>query len=196
MYPGADVPRVPAADLVHIARVTHHADGEPLQEQRTTITHGSLVVTRVPPECNVRGHPVPFLVGRALDELDAGTRRFLVAWFAPPVVKAVTFRKGKGADVLDIFGPWHATDLMSVPHLRVSDFPDPFVSLHDVLLANMEFTDDDTLPYWVFDALRLNHDIDVTGMNFSRTTGGQLYAAYALGDGRMPPPKRRNAQTR
>ena len=196
MYPGADVPRIPAEDLVRIAKVTHHADGEPLQEQRTTITHGSLVVTRVRPECNVRGHPIPFLVGRALDELPmdavAGSRGFLVAWFAPPVVKATTFRSGQKADVLDVFGPWHATDLMSLPQLRASNFPDPFVSLHDVLLANMEFTDDDTLPYWVFDALRLRHGIDVTGMNFSRTKGGQLYGCYALCDGRMPERKKRN----
>ena len=79
---------------------------------------------------------------------------------------------------------------MSVPHLRESKFPDPWISLGDVLLANMELTDDDTLPYWVFDKLRLKHGIDVTGMNYARTTGGQLYAAFALSDGRMPSPIR------
>ena len=80
----------------------------------------------------------------------------------------------------------HIARALETPHLRESNFPDPWISLRVVLLANMEFTDDGTLPYWVFDALRLKHDIDVTGMNFSRTHGGQLYAAYALGDGRMP----------
>ena len=190
MFPGADVPRVPADTLVQIDRVTHRADGLPIQDG--TITHGSLVLTRVRPECTVRGHQVPFLVGRALDELVAGAGKFLVAWFAPTVVPGLSFRRGKQADVLDVFGPWRSTDEMSVPHLRASQFPDPWISLGDVLLANVDFTDDGTLPYWVFDVLRLKHDIDVTGLNCSRTPGGQLYHCYAVGDGRMPPQKKRN----
>ena len=61
-----------------------------------------------------------------------------------------------------------------------------------VLEANIEFTEDDTLPYWVFDALRLKHGIDVTGINRTRTAGGQLYECYAVSDGRMPQLKKRN----
>jgi hypothetical protein len=192
MYPGADVPRVPAADLVHIEQVTHKADGQPIREQSNRITHGSLVVTRVPIDCKVRGYPIPFLVGQALDELITGSGKFLVAWFAPPLAPAMTMRPGKRTHILDIFGSWCTTDHMSVPHLRESNFPDPWIAVDDVLEANIEFAEDDTLPYWVFDALRLKHGIDVTGINFSRTHRGQLYECYALGDGRMPDAKRRN----
>jgi hypothetical protein len=191
LFPGADVPRIPAEDLVRVEGLTHDKNREPIRRDAGTIIHGSTVVVRATDDSTFRGFPMPFLVGQAIDELIQGDGKFLVAWFAPTIAAAETFKKGTKALTLDIFGEWTTTDTMTIADIRNSKFPDPYISHRQVLEANFHWKDDGTLPYWIFDSLRLKHNIDVTGNNLCRTHGGNLYQCYATQDGRVPKARRR-----
>ena len=74
---------------------------------------------------------------------------------------------------------------MTVPQLRTCCLPQPRVALPQILECNFDLTEQGTLPYDVFDALRTQHDIDVTGFSSSLTHKGNLYRNYALLGGRV-----------
>ena len=74
---------------------------------------------------------------------------------------------------------------LTVPQLRQCRLPQPVVAISQVLECNFELSEAETLPYDVFDALRMQHDIDVTGFKTSMTHKGNLYRNYALLGGRV-----------
>ena len=79
-----------------------------------------------------------------------------------------------------MFGPWSPVDELCVDDFRKCCLPDPIVQAQSVLEANFDFTDNQTLPYDVFDALRTRHSIDLTGFNLSMTRHGNIYRSYVL----------------
>ena len=101
------------------------------------------------------------------------------------VAPVENFRGGKKKKVLDIFGPWTSIHALTVAQLRKCRLPQPVVALSQILECNFDLCDAGTLPYDVFDALRTQHDIDVTGFNASLTHRGNLYSNYALLGGRV-----------
>ena len=94
-----------------------------------------------------------------------------------------TFRGGKKRQMLDVFGPWTPVDI--APN-RDCTLPTPLVVFEDILECNFEWTADGTMPYDIFECLRRDHKIDVTGLSTSLTHRGNLYRSYALlrGEGR------------
>ena len=74
---------------------------------------------------------------------------------------------------------------MTVLHLSKCSLPQPVVALSEILECNFDLSNAGTLPYDVFDALRTQHDIDVTGFSPSMTHKGNLYRNYALMGGRV-----------
>ena len=92
---------------------------------------------------------------------------------------------GAKKKVLDIFGPWTSIHAMTLPQLRRCNLPQPVVALSQILECNFDLSEEGTLPYDVFDALRTQHDIDVTGFSSSMTHKGNLYRNYALLGGRV-----------
>jgi hypothetical protein len=147
---------------------------------------GSVLLVRTPEATKVQKHSVPFLVASALDtpRTVANFDGVLVAWWVPPFTKQVNFRGGKKKDVLDVFGTWEMMETKPARFLRDTSLPDPVVHISDVLEANFELTKESTIPYHIYDALRLKHGIDVTGLAMSLTRGGNLYRSYALLRGR------------
>ena len=82
--------------------------------------------------------------------------------------------------VLDVFGPWSPVEEMSVQDLTKCRLPDPMLQVACVLEANFELTENQTLPYDVFDALRAHHLIDLTGFNLSVTRHCNIYRSYVM----------------
>lgn len=90
-------------------------------------------------------------------------------------------RGGPKKMTIDLFGPWAAPDLHHLNRtLKSCKVPHPVVNMTDVLACNFEWSETGTLPYAVFEELRMNHEIDVTGLNMSRTHNGNLYRNYCL----------------
>lgn len=88
--------------------------------------------------------------------------------------------EAKKKQILDVFGPWTPVDEMPVVDLTKCRLPDPILQIECVLEANFDLTENQTLPYDVFDALRTRHSIDLTGFNLSMTRHGNLYRSYVL----------------
>ena len=74
---------------------------------------------------------------------------------------------------------------MTVAQLRKCRLPKPVVASTQILECNFDLNEGGQLPYDVFDALRTQHDIDVTGLSVSLTHNGNLYRNYALLGGRV-----------
>ena len=61
LFPGGDIPPIPAENLVRIDGITHTAGGRPL---RSKVIHpGSLLLVRVPDDTQVWGYPGEVLGG-------------------------------------------------------------------------------------------------------------------------------------
>ena len=173
LFPGADIPPIPAENLVRIDGITHTAGGRPI---RSNVIHpGSLLVVRVPEDTRVQDTPVRFLVAVAVETSARMSRdqHTVVVWYVPDTAP------------VDIFGPWTSIHTLTVPQLRKCNLPQPVVALSQILECNFDLSDEGTLPYDVFDALRTQHDIDVTGFSSSMTHKGNLYRNYALLGGRV-----------
>ena len=136
---------------------------------------------------SVPGLLLPFLIGVAVETPSTLERAHDVAvvWYAPGLVSAETFRSGTKKKLLDIFGPWTSLHTLTLAECRACNLPAPVVNLADILECNCALTSDGTLPYDVFDALRRQHGIDVTGLSMSSTHCGNLYRTYALLRGRV-----------
>ena len=185
LFPGADIPPIPAENLVRIDGITHTASGRPI---RSNVIHpGSLLVVRVPEDTQVQGTPVRFLVAVAVETTARLSRNqhTVVVWYVPGTIPVENFRSGTKRKILDIFGPWRSIHTLTVPELKKCHLPQPVVELSQILECNFDLNDEGTLPYDVFDALRTQHDIDVTGFSSSMTHKGNLYRSYALLGGRV-----------
>ncbi len=178
LYPGSDIPPVPLDSLVQVCSVTHNARGAPLRSN--AIGPGSTLLVRVPSHTQVHECALSFLAATAVETSNLGDGKIVVTWHLPGRSSQQNFRGGKKKQVVDIFGAWAPLDAVSLQELSHAIVPDPLVNLEDVLECNFEWTKEDTLPYDIFDALRLQHGIDVTGLNSSLTHGGNLYRSYAL----------------
>lgn len=81
---------------------------------------------------------------------------------------------------MDVFGAWAPAEVFSVAALRDSSLPSPLVQTEAILEWNFEWGPDHTLPYEVLDSIRIQHGIDMTGLNMSLTRRGNAYRSYAL----------------
>ena len=190
LFPGADIPPIPAENLIRIDGITHTAPttAAGTRRIRSNVIHpGSLLAVRVPEDTQVHNTPVRFLVAAAVEtssrmERDQYT---VVVWYVPDVAPVENLRGGKKKQILDIFGPWTSIHGMTTPQLRKCRLPQPVVALSQILECNFDWSDAGTVPYDVFDSLRTQHRIDVTGFSTSMTHKGNLYRSYALLGGRV-----------
>ena len=173
LYPSADV-HIPEQDaLVRIEGLTHDA------ARSKVLAVGSHIVVAAPDGTIAHGHALPIVVGQVVDtSCKKGT--LLVAWYLPQTAPVANYRGGKKAQIIDVFGPWSPVDELAAKDLKTCRLPDPIVHSASVLEANFDFTEDQTLPYDVFDTLRTRHLIDLTGFNISMTRHGNLYRSYVL----------------
>ena len=177
LFPSADVPPIPPDALVRIDNVTHTPQGRVARS--TTIALGSLIVMAAPEGTVAHDQPLSILVGMVVDtSCRKGT--LLVGWYVPELARVENFRSGVKKMVLDVFGPWRSTNELSVKDMKQCRLPDPLVHVASVLECNFTFGEDGTLPYDVFDCLRVRHKIDLTGFSTSMTRRGNLYRSYAL----------------
>ena len=65
-----------------------------------------------------------------------------------------------------------------------SHLPDPLLCRSQVIDWNFELTEDNSLPYDVFETMRYDANIDLTALTWSSTRRGTLYRQYALTRGR------------
>ena len=103
-----------------------------------------------------------------------------MAWYLPQLARLSNFRGGQKKQLIDVYGPWLPVDEMAAEDLTKCSLPDPILHVQSVLEANFDFTEHQTLPYDVFDALRNRHSIDLTGFNASMTRWGNMYRSYVL----------------
>ena len=177
LYPSADM-HIPEQDaLVRIEGLTHNAARDAIRSK--VLVPGSNIVVAAPEGTRAHGHALPIAVGQVVD---TSSRRgtVLVAWYLPQLASQANFRGGKKKEIVDVFGPWSPVDEFATGGLKKCDLPNPIVHIQSVLEANFDLTEQQTLPYHVFDALRNRHSIDLTGFNASMTRHGNLYRSYVL----------------
>ena len=181
LFPSGDVPHIPVDSLVRVETITHGVGADTAPLRPNVIVPGSPIVVAAPAGAEAHGHSLPIVVGVAV-ETSVRRGKILVAWYVPELVGAETYRGGKKKMVLDVFGPWRPTDDMSLADLRNCRLPEPLLRPETILEANFPFDSDHdhSLPYYVFDSLRKDHSIDLTGFNTSMTQRGNLYRSYVL----------------
>ena len=86
---------------------------------------------------------------------------------------------GKKKMVVDLFGDWAPFDTLMISEAELVDFPGIIVQKADILEV-ITLTGLGTIPYTALDKLRLEHEIDVTGISLSQTHLGHLYRAHVL----------------
>ena len=135
------------------------------------------LVGQGPRDISVHGLLLPFLIGVAIETPSTVERAHDVAvvWYVPGLASAETFRSGTKKKLLDIFGPWTSLHTLTLAECRACNLPSPVVNLADILECNFALSSDGTLPYDVFDALRRQHGIDVTGLSMSSTHRSTVY---------------------
>ena len=115
----------------------------------------------------------------AADDATAGATTD-VEWWVPPSAPEATTKPGRKKQVLDIFGPWQALGACTPDNLGDYALPAPSVRGEAVLLSVPELEPDGSIPYPVFDRLRTEHHIDVTGLTLTNTLAGSRYRHWAL----------------
>ena len=177
LYPSADM-HIPEQDaLVRIEGLTHDAARDAIRSK--VLIAGSNIVVAAPEGTRAHGHALPIMVGQVVDtSCRRGT--LLVAWYLPQLAPQANFRGGPKKQIIDVFGPWSPVDELAAGDLKTCRLPDPIVHIQSVLEANFDLTEQQTLPYHVFDTLRNRHSIDLTGFNVSMTRHGNLYRSYVL----------------
>ena len=177
LYPSADM-HIPEQDaLVRIEGLTHDAARDTIRSK--VLVAGSNIVVAAPEGTRAHGHALPIMVGQVVDtSCRRGT--LLVAWYLPQLAPQANFRGGQKKQIIDVFGPWSPVDELAAGDLKTCRLPDPIVHIQSVLEANFDLTEQQTLPYHVFDTLRNRHSIDLTGFSASMTRHGNLYRSYVL----------------
>ena len=104
----------------------------------------------------------------------------MVAWWVPSPGANVNFKKGRTKQVMDLFGPWRPIGQMTVAELTGTVMPDVLVIQQACLEMNFSLTAEHELPFEVFEAVRMKHSIDVTGLSLSLTKRGNVYRRFAL----------------
>ena len=177
LYPGADVPNLPHDALVRIEGLTHDSAGACIRSK--ALVPGSHIVVLAPDGTKAHGETLPFVVGQVVDT-SCRSGSLLVAWYVPHLGRMENYRGGRKKQVIDLFGPWSPVDELAMEDLKKCTLPHPILEIQSVVEANFEFTDNQTLPYEVFDALRIRHGIDVSAFSLSMTRYGNLYRSYVL----------------
>ena len=108
---------------------------------------------------------------------DADT--FLVQWWVPSRSRRANHRGGRSAQVADIFGKWRPLNDLTVSEGAEFTLPAVVIETRNVLAQNVEL-DEERIPFAVFDKLRKEDGVDVTGFNLSMTANGNTYRSYVL----------------
>ena len=174
---------MPAANLIDVEGYT------PGGVRDRTIRPNSMLLVRVREDSGTQlwNQPVPFLLAEALQTMNKSLKdgKVLVAWLVPGQAPRSDYRRGRRVDVTDIFGPWRPWARLNPREATRCTLPHPLIDVSTVLEANFDLTEENTIPYPIFDRLRAIHGVDTTGLNLSSTQRGNLYRAYALQRG-MP----------
>ena len=176
LFAGADHPVMPVDSLVTISKLWQPPP--PLN----FIGPGTLVICRPLPDTSYEGEPLLFVMGMMVApeaEQEIGDGSFAVQWWLPPMSREANFRPGRRKLVVDIFGAWKAVGEFSVQQLGKATLPPAMVRRQDVLECGIVL-EDEKIPFAVFDALRINHNIDVSALSRSMTHEGNRYRAYVL----------------
>ena len=121
---------------------------------------------------------MPFLMAMVVDCVPTDPD-VTVQYWVPPVAPVSRVGGGKKKMVVDLFGDWAPFDTLMISEAELVDFPDIIVQKADILEV-ITLTGLGTIPYTALDKLRLEHEIDVTGISLSQTHLGHLYRAHVL----------------
>ena len=176
LFPGADLPPIPADNLIHVTGVSPAT-------RATMLGPGSLVICMPTEPMIVCGQELPFCLGQylAIDDLGADDDTLTVQWLVPGVSReALGGVGGRRKEVVDIFGPWEKHSALDVERAREVSLPKILIHRDQALLINVELDADKRLPFSAFDELSSKYALDCTAMSVSRTHFGGLYRTYVL----------------
>ena len=122
---------------------------------------------------------LPFTMGVIVAPLDPGTEGdIIVQWLVPLLGRAST-AGGRSQKAVDIFGSWVSHMSLALADAGHYIMPDVQFSKDEVLIGPIEL-DGGKLPFAVLDELVDVHNIDITGLRWTRTTEGNVYRSYRL----------------
>lgn len=126
------------------------------------------------------GTSAPFTVARIVDMPTTMRGDLLVSWWIPDQTPKRDFKVGRKRKVVDLFATWRPMAALTPSELTGCLLPETFVSQDAVLHAAFSMEGEGLIPFSVFDALRADHDIDVTSLTLSQTQRGNVYRNYVL----------------
>ena len=177
LFPGADVPAMPADSLIHVSGVS-------LAPRADILGPGSLLICLPARPMIAYGQELPFCVAMHVvigedDALDDDS--FLVQWLVPGSARQVVSGVGgRKKEVVDIFGPWQLNGSLAADEAHNYSLPPVLVHRDQVLMINIELDADERVPFHVFDELCAKHGVDCTAISISKTHLGGIYRAYVL----------------
>ena len=172
-FPGADVPTVPVDTALRIVGAW-----EPPPPPRC-ILDDALVICK-PAGASMSGMKLLFNLGRVISCPTERSPNLIVQWLVPPLGPVVDHKPGHKRTIPDLFGAWVPLDDITMKAAVMLEMPDCILSPSDVLIPNILLSADGTIPYCILDELRSQHDIDVSGLQVSRTQKGNLYRSHVL----------------
>ena len=177
LFPGGDLPETGVDSLIQIPGIWQATAPDDI------LGPGSMVICKphLTMSTGATTTTVPFSLGMAIPGSDSDDSDYiLVAWWVPSAAPVATFRPGKKAKVIDMFGPWVQYDELNLETAAFASLPNVKVQRADVLLMNIELDGDSQIPFQVFDALRTEWTIDVSAISLSLTHRGNIYRAHVL----------------
>ena len=174
LFPGADHPEMPADALISIP--DRWAPKRP-----PVISPESLIICK-PAAFKVHGLDLPFTLASVVGPMGpAGgniDEQLVVQWWVPPICKLST-RQGRRTNAVDIFGAWRSSGTLTLNEAAEVEMPSVLVHRSNVLMGPIELNDS-KLMFSDLDKLIDQHNIDITGLNFSHTSNGSAFRAYRL----------------
>jgi hypothetical protein len=174
VFPGADQPPMPVETLVSVAGVW--------EPQPRVAMPGMTVIVQAPAEASFQATPMLFLMANIVN-CDALADSVVVEWLLPSMGPKADFRPGRKRPVVDIFGSWRRMGTVPLAEAAQAEGFPPIVLPKGSILELIELEPDGKIPFTAFDALRLRHGVDVSGLATSLTHGGNLYRSYVLMNG-------------
>ena len=168
-FPGGDHAEMPADRLLMIKDAWEPKEPSVISVQSMVICRDTRIF---------RGFHIPFTMGviAAPVHVVAGID-VVIQWWIPPQGKE-RVAGGHTRDTVDLFGAWRAFDELSVEEAGACTLPPASVPSSSIILGPIDLVEG-MITHKTLDTI-IELDIDITGLTWTRTDGGNAFRQYRL----------------
>lgn len=168
MAPGADLPGLPLESLMNVTTSQSDDNVRPALDL-CCVTMDHVIVKH-------KHGKLKFVLGQVMD-IDYEDQSAIVEWWHPEMSKEASMRQGRKKQILDVFGGWVPSEQVEVSNLE--PLPPSVIKADQISWWGFELEDGNKIPFDVLDSI-MDDGIDITGLNMSNTSRGNLYRAHRM----------------